>query len=40
LIGFVCKKRNALELLDLAEEVFDQMPPLVDFGDDRIATPS
>ena len=30
-ISFVCAQRDALELLELAEEVFDQMPPFVHF---------
>lgn len=29
LIGFVGAERNAFELLEFAEEVFDQMPPFV-----------
>ena len=31
LIGFVCAQRDALEFLELAEEVFDQMAPFVHF---------
>ena len=31
LIGFVGAERDAFELLELAEEVFDQMPPFVHF---------
>ena len=30
-VGFVAAHGNALELFDFAEEVFDQMPPFVDF---------
>jgi hypothetical protein len=35
LIGFVCAHGDAFELLELAEEVFDQMTPIVDFRVDR-----
>ena len=35
LIGFVCAPGDAFELLELAEEVFDQMTPIVDFRVDR-----
>jgi len=31
MIGFVCAHRDALEFLELAEEVFDEVPPFVDF---------
>src|SRR5580704_4749276 len=31
LIGFVCAHGDAFEFLELAEEVFDQVAPLVDF---------
>ena len=32
LIGFVCPHRDAFEFLELAEEILDQVPPLVEFG--------
>jgi hypothetical protein len=32
LIGFVCPHCDALEFLELAEEILDQVPPLVEFG--------
>src|SRR5258705_5159044 len=35
LIGFVCAHGDAFEFLELAEEVFDQVAPLVDFRVDR-----
>ena len=31
LIGFVCPHRDAFEFLELAEEILDQVPPLVEF---------
>ena len=31
LIGFVCAHGDAFEFLELSEEVFDQVAPLVDF---------
>jgi hypothetical protein len=30
-IGFVCAHGDAFEFLELAEEIFDQVSPLVDF---------
>jgi hypothetical protein len=36
LIGFVCAHGDAFEFLELAEEVFDQVAPLVDFRVDRL----
>src|SRR5882724_7779082 len=35
LIGFVCAHGDAFEFLELAEEVLDQVAPLVDFSVDR-----
>ena len=35
LIGFVCPHRDAFEFLELAEEILDQVPPLVEFGVQR-----
>jgi hypothetical protein len=35
LVGFVCAHGDAFEFLELAEEVFDQVAPLVDFRVDR-----
>jgi peptidoglycan-N-acetylglucosamine deacetylase len=35
LIGFVCAHGDTFEFLELAEEVFDQVAPLVDFRVDR-----
>ena len=35
LIGFVGAHGDAFELLELAEEVLDQVPPLVEFGVER-----
>ena len=35
LIGFVGTHGNALEFLELAEEVLDEMPPLVELGIER-----
>jgi hypothetical protein len=35
LVGFVCAHGDAFEFLELAEEVFDQVTPLVDFRVDR-----
>jgi hypothetical protein len=34
-VGFVCAHGDAFEFLELAEEVFDQVAPLVDFRVDR-----
>jgi hypothetical protein len=35
LVGFVCAHGDAFEFLELAEEVLDQVAPLVDFRVDR-----
>ena len=35
LIGFVCAHCDAFEFLELAEEILDQVAPLVDLGVDR-----
>jgi hypothetical protein len=33
-IGFLCGQSDALELLELAEEILDQVTPFVDLGVD------
>ena len=35
MVGFVRAHGDAFELLELAEEVFDQVPPLIEFGLER-----
>ena len=35
LVGFVGAHGDAFEFLELAEEILDQVTPLVDFGVDR-----
>jgi hypothetical protein len=40
LVGFVCAHGDAFEFLELAEEVLDQVSPLIELGVDTVRRPA